>query len=69
MAIFAFSVPHVHAGTAKDHIKVHTIDTDGGIVLDSQVDMLLDTEAEVTVQTEVFTAQLVFTDLQFKISE
>ena len=57
-------VAHVHAGTAEDDIEVHTVNTDGGIVLDSQVDMLLDTEAEVTVQTEVFTAQLVFTDLK-----
>ena len=36
------------AGSGQDHIEVHSEDTSVGIVLDSKIDMLLDTETEVT---------------------
>jgi hypothetical protein len=59
-----FSVPDVQTGTTEDNIKVHTIDTDTGIIFDSQVDVLLDTETEVTILAKILTTQLIFTDLK-----
>ena len=61
------SVSHVHASPAQDDVEVHTVDADGGIVLDAQVDVFLDAEAEVAVVGEVLTTQFVFTDLGKKI--
>lgn len=40
----------VVAGTAEDNEEVETIDTNGGIVLDTQIDVLLDTETEVAYE-------------------
>ena len=56
-------VAHVHTGTAKDNIEVHTVNTDGRIVLDTQVNVLLDTEPEISISREVVTAQLIFPHL------
>lgn len=50
--------------TAKDDVEVKTIDTDGWIVFDSQIDVFLNTETEVSVLREVFASQLVFSDLE-----
>jgi len=58
------SVLDIHARASKDNIEVHTVDTNAWIVLDSQVDVLLDTETEVPVSGEVFLPQLVFLDLE-----
>ena len=58
------SVSHVHASPAQDDVEVHTVDTDGGVVLDTQVDVLLDSESEVSVVGEVLTTQLVLADLE-----
>ena len=48
-----------HAG-----VEVHAVDTDGGVVLDAEIDVLADAEAEVAGLTEVALAQLVLLDLQ-----
>ena len=60
----ALPVSDIHARAAEDDVKVHTIDTDMGIVLDSQIDVFLDTETKVSIFREVLTTQLVFTDLK-----
>jgi len=44
--------------------EVHTVNTDGGIVLDTQIDVLLDTETEVAGLGEVGLLQLVLLDLE-----
>lgn len=49
--------------TAQDNVEVQTIDTDWWIVFDSQIDVFLDTETEVTAGWEVVASQFVFTDL------
>ena len=56
----------VHAGASQNDVEVHSVDTDGGVVLDAQIDVLLDAEAEVAVGGEVLTTELVLTDLQNK---
>ena len=48
-ARFALLVPDVHARSTENNVEVHTINTDGGIVLDTQIDVFLDTEAKVAV--------------------
>lgn len=45
-------------------VEVHAVDTDTGVVLDSEIDVLADTEAEVAGLAEVALAQLVLLDLE-----
>ena len=59
-------VSHVHTGASQDDVEVHTVDTNGRIVLDAQVDVLLDTESKVSVVRKVFAAQLVLANLRVK---
>lgn len=42
-----------HTGTAHDDVEVHTENTDSGVVLDTEVDVLVDTETEVAGGGEV----------------
>merc|ERR1712045_188179 len=59
----------VHASTAEDNVEVHAVDTNAGIVLDAQVDVLLDAEAEVAVVREVLPPQLVLLHLQAPLQD
>jgi hypothetical protein len=62
----------LHATTAGDTltrtghaaVEVHAVDTDRGVVLDTKIDVLADTEAEVASLGEVALAQLVLLDLE-----
>ena len=45
-------------------VEVHAVDTNGGVVLDTEIDVLADTEAEVAGLREVAAAELVFLDLE-----
>ena len=54
---------HVHAGAAENDVEVHAVNTDGGVVLDAQIDVLLDAEAKVAIHGEVLATELVFADL------
>ena len=58
------AVAHIHAGAAQHDVEVHAVDSDGRVVLDTQIDVLLDTESEVAVLAEVLAPQLVLTDLK-----
>ena len=35
------------AGSGEDNVEVHSVDTSGGIVLNSEIDVLIDTKAKV----------------------
>lgn len=48
---------------SEHDVEVQPVDADGGVVLDAQVDVLLNTEAEVTRRWEVVASQLVFSYL------
>ena len=50
---------HSHAA-----VEVHTVDTNTGVVLDTQVNVFADTETEVTGLGEVLLSQLVLLDLE-----
>ena len=45
-------------------VEVHTVDTNTGVVLDTQVNVFADTETEVTGLGEVLLSQLVLLDLE-----
>jgi hypothetical protein len=45
-------------------VEVHTVDTDTRVILDSEIDVLVDTEAKVAGLAEVALAQLVLLDLE-----
>ena len=45
----ALLVFHVHARAAQDNVRVHTVDTNGRVVFDTQIDVFLDTESKVAV--------------------
>lgn len=45
-------------------VEVHAVDTDGGVVLDTKIDVLADTEAEVASLGEVALAKLVLLNLE-----
>lgn len=53
-----------HTRSAHDDVEVHTEDTNSGVVLDTKVNVLLDTETEVTGLGEVPPPQLVLLNLQ-----
>ncbi|KAG5458238.1 MAG: hypothetical protein BJ554DRAFT_1577, partial [Olpidium bornovanus] len=55
---------HAHPGPSHDDVEVHAVNANGGIVLDTEVDVLLDAEAEVAGGREVLGPQLVLLDLE-----
>ena len=57
-------VPDTVPGSTQHNVEVHTVDTNGGIVLDTQIDMLVNTEAEVSLIRETSPPQLVLLDLE-----
>jgi hypothetical protein len=62
----------LHAAAAGDtltrtghaDVEVHAVNTDGRVVLDAEIDVLADTEAEVAGLGEVALAELVLLDLE-----
>merc|ERR1712066_457221 len=62
-------VPHVHARPSKDHIEVHTVDANSRVVLDTQVDVLSNTEAKVSIVREVFLSQLVLLHFESSLQD
>lgn len=60
-----------HTLTRASHaaVEVHAVDTNTGVVLDAQVDVLADTEAEVAGLAEVALAELVLLDLEATLED
>jgi hypothetical protein len=54
---------------AHADVEVHTVNSDSGIVLDTEIDVLADTEAEVTGLGEVALAELVLLDLEATLED
>lgn len=63
-ALHAAAASDTLTGAGHATVKIHTIDTDGRVVLDAEIDVLADTEAEVASLGEVALAQLVLLDLE-----
>jgi hypothetical protein len=54
---------------SHDAVEVHSVNTDGRVVLDSQIDVLGDTETEVTGLGEVLLTELVLLDLETTLDD
>lgn len=50
-------------------VEVHTVDTNTGVVLDTEIDVLVDTEAKVSGLREVALAELVLLDLKTTLDD
>ena len=61
---FPFPVTHVEAWSTQNHIEIHSIDSNTGIILDTQIYVFLDTKTKVASRREVVLVQLVFFYLQ-----
>jgi hypothetical protein len=58
------ALAHALALAGHAAVEVHAVDTDRGVVLEAEIDVLADAEAEVARLAEVALAQLVLLDLQ-----
>ena len=56
----ASTLGNTAAVAVQDDVEIHTIDTDGRIVFQSKIDVLLDTKSKVAGVGEVLTVQFVF---------
>ena len=55
--------------STQHNIEVHSVDTNGGVILDSQINVFLDTKPKVSCVWEVVLFQFIFPDLQKKMQE
>jgi len=63
-ALAAAAAGDALTGAGHAAVEVHAVDTDTGVVLDAEIDVLRDTEAEVAGLAEVALAELVLLDLE-----
>lgn len=63
-ASLSLSLRHATTGASQLHVEIHTEDTGVGVVLDTQINVLLNTETEVARVREVLLHQLVLLHLQ-----
>ena len=63
-AALSLTLAHTATRTSQLHVEIHTEDTGVGIVLDTQIDVLLNTKTEVSGVGEVSLHQLVLLHLQ-----
>lgn len=54
---------------ATYHVEVQAVDSNAGVVLDAQINVFLDTEAEVSRVWKVVPSQLVLTHLHTKVKQ
>ncbi len=69
LALATASAGDALTGSGHAAVEVHAVNTDGRIVLDTKIDVLADTEAEVARLAEVALAQLVFLDLEATLQD
>jgi hypothetical protein len=60
----ATSAGNTVTGTTHDAEEIHTVNTDGGIVLDTKIDVFLDTETKVASFREVTAQKFVLLNLE-----
>lgn len=58
-----------HPGHSHAAVEVHAVDTNTGVVLDTQIDVLGDTEAEVAGLGEVALLEFVLLDLEATLED
>lgn len=55
----SLSLSNSGTGSTHDNVEVHTVNTNGWVVLYTQIDVLLNTETEVTSLRKVLLSQLI----------
>ena len=68
-SVLDLAASNAGASAAKDGEEIHTVDTNGGVVLDTEIDVLLDTEAKVATVREVLGVQFVLLDLEAAVKQ
>jgi hypothetical protein len=68
-ALAAAAAGDTLTGAGHAAVEIHTVDTDRGVVLDAEIDVLADTEAKVTGLAEVALAKLVLLDLEATLED
>ena len=68
-ASLSLSLRHATTGASQLHVEIHTEDTGVGVVLDTQINVLLNTETEVARVGEVLLHQLVLLHLQTALQD
>ena len=63
-ASLGLSLRHATTGASQLHVEIHTEDTGVGVVLNTQINVLLNTETEVARVGEVLLHQLILLHLQ-----
>ena len=61
-------IRHTLANASKHHVEVHAVDANRWVVFDAQINVLLDTEAEISGVWEILLVQLVLFHLQLLIN-
>ena len=69
VAALSLSLAHTTSRTRQLHIEIHTENTCVRIILNTEIDMLLNTKAEVSRLREVSLHQLVFLHLQTALKD
>ena len=68
-ALAAAAAGDALTGAGHAAVEVHAVDTNRGVVLDAEIDVLANTEAEVAGLAEVALAQLVLLDLEATLED
>ena len=68
-ASLGLSLRHATTGASQLHVEIHTEDTGVGVVLDTEINVLLNTETEVARVGEVLLHQLVLLHLQTALQD
>merc|ERR1719244_251612 len=63
------SVSHVDTRSAQHYKEVHSVDTNARIVLDTKINMLLDSETKVSIVRKVFLPQLVLPNFEATLQD
>lgn len=65
----ALALGNTEPGALEDNVEVDTVDTGGHVVLETEINVLVDTEAEVASVGEVLAAELIGVHLEATLEE
>jgi hypothetical protein len=66
---FAFATSNTVTGSDEDDVEIHTKNTGGRVILQTKINVLVDTESKATSISKVLLLQFVFLDLKSTIQD
>merc|ERR1719153_2056793 len=60
---------HIDTRSAQHYKEVHSVDTNARVVLDTKINMLLDSETKVSIVREVLLPELVLTNFETTLQD